>query len=88
MSRLGIKVTMKDDGWRYILAFDVGEATGRFTADLIHPYCYISHDKCDFDVNMMYIKGKHLNRIALKIPLKLRSMKHGSGQGEIDVKIE
>ena len=74
INKFGMKVEMKDDGWRYLLAFDVGEPTGGFTVDLIHPYCYISHDKCDFDVNVMYLKGGYLNQIGMKIPLKLRSM--------------
>lgn len=69
---------MKDDGWRYLLAFDLNEPTGGFTVDLIHPYCYVSHDKCDFDVNMMYIKRGHLNQIGLKIPLKLRCLDKGT----------
>jgi hypothetical protein len=71
MNKLRIRTKITDDGWRFHVVFDLGGPTGGFTADLIQPYCYISHDAYDFDVNVLYIKKDHLKQIGMKIPLKL-----------------
>jgi hypothetical protein len=71
MNKLRIRVKITDDGWRFHVVFDLGGPTGGFTADLIQPYCYISHDAYDFDVNVLYIKKDHLRQIGMKIPLIL-----------------
>ena len=87
MNKLGITVEMLDDKWRYLIVFDREAPSGGFTMDLIQPFCYISHDRCDFDVNLMYLKSGHYNQIGLKIPLKLRRMAT-KANNEIEVKLE
>lgn len=72
MNKLGIAISIfSDDGWRFHVVFDMGAPTGGFTADLIQPYCTISHDSFDFDVNIFYIKKDHLKQVGMKIPLEL-----------------
>lgn len=74
MHKLKIDVEIADDGWRFHLVFDRGAPTGGFTADLIQPYCTISHDSFDFDVNIFYIKKDHLKQLGMKIPLDLEPL--------------
>lgn len=74
MKQLGIGVKIQEDGWRRHILFDEKEKTGGFTVDLIEPYCYISHDQVDFDVNAFYVKKDHLGGLGLKIPMRLRPL--------------
>ena len=59
------------DFWRVHVVFDKVAKTGGFTADLIQPFCHISLDTCDFDVNLFYLKKDWKSAIGLKIPLSL-----------------
>ena len=71
MNKLNIRAEITDDGWRFHIVFDKGAPTGGFTADVIQPYCAISHDSFDFDVNVFYLKKNHLKQVGMKIPLEL-----------------
>jgi hypothetical protein len=83
MLKLNIQMQVSDpeeclngpDYWRIHIVFDKDSPTGPFTADLIQPYCQISHDKCDFDVNLFYLKKDWKGAIGLKIPVDLRPVK-------------
>ena len=74
MKRIGIKTLkiVETEGWRKHVTFNANEPSGGFTADLIEPFCHISYDQCDFDVNLFYIQKDCLNSLGLKIPLILR----------------
>jgi len=38
-----------------VALFDRDYKTGPFTADLLFPHTWVSHDKIDFDVNNLFI---------------------------------
>ena len=79
MNKLNIRAEIVDDGWRFHVVFDKGGPTGGFTADLIQPYCWISHDSFDFDVNVFFVKKDHLKQIGMKVPLELEPLIMGGG---------
>lgn len=75
MSKLGITITIEEDGWRKHIIFDEHAVTGGFTADLIETYTSMCHDTYDFDVNTLYLKKDNLNSIGQKIPLEFEGKK-------------
>ena len=66
------KCTNGADFWRIHIVFDKDSKTGGFTADLIQPFCQISLDVFDFDVNLFCLKKDWKNAMGLKIDLSLR----------------
>lgn len=88
MKYLGIKIKIEEDGWRKHIIFDEKSPSGGFTVDLIEAYSYISYDQVDYDVNAFYIEKDHLGALGLKIPMKLRQLSMGNGNGkEIEIEL-
>jgi hypothetical protein len=96
MLKLNIQMHVSDpeecsngpDYWRIHIVFDKDSPTGPFTADLIQPYCQIAHDKCDFDVNLFYLKKNWKGAIGLKIPLEIRPVKSDNDDNDIKYTLE
>ena len=64
-----IGVTVVRENWRYVLLLDENATTGPFTMDLIEPHVALTHDRIDFDVNVLYVEKDFTHELGMRIDI-------------------